>query len=169
MAKCKAKEWLQEDKLVLLEAWARDGFIDKDFAEKMDISLSTFYEWKKKYSEFSEAIKKGKEIVDIEVENALLKNAKGFYYPEEVVASKKEVIYENGKRVKEVVDPVVITINKFKPSETAAAIFWLKNRKPNVWRDKQEKVNNNNTINDNILNIANLINNPQPNRGENDV
>lgn len=134
----KFDEWLKEDKLVLLEGWARSGLTDEQIASNMQIATSTFYEWKKKYSEFSEVLKKGKEVVDFEVENALLKSAKGFWYDEEVVSTKKEVIYENGKRIKETSEPVVITLNKYKPSETTAAIFWLKNRKPKEWRDRVE-------------------------------
>lgn len=75
MAKSKANEWLTNDKLILLEGWARDGLTDEQIAHNMGIATSTFYEWKNKYSEFSEVLKKNKEIVDFEVENALLKNA----------------------------------------------------------------------------------------------
>lgn len=62
-------------KLILVEGWAREGLTDEQIANNLGISTSTFYEYKKNYSEFSEALKKGKEIVDFEVENALLKNA----------------------------------------------------------------------------------------------
>ena len=51
----KYQEWLQEDKLILLEAWARDGLSDEQIADNMGIATSTYYEWKKKYVEFSEA------------------------------------------------------------------------------------------------------------------
>lgn len=136
MAKSKADEWLEQDKLTLLEAWARDGLTDEQIAKNIGISRSTLFEWRKKNQDISNALKKGKEVVDIEVENALLKSAKGFWYEEEVVSTKKEVIYDNGKRVKEISEPVVITLSKYKPSETTAAIFWLKNRKPDKWRDK---------------------------------
>lgn len=64
-----------KEKLILVEGWARDGLTDEQIANNLGISTSTFYEYKKNYSEFSEALKKGKEIVDFEVENALLKNA----------------------------------------------------------------------------------------------
>jgi hypothetical protein len=64
-----------KEKLILVEGWAREGLTDEQIANNLGISTSTFYEYKKNYSEFSEAIKKGKEIVDFEVENALLKNA----------------------------------------------------------------------------------------------
>ena len=75
MAKSKANEWLAEDKLTLLEGWARAGLVDEQIANNMGIATSTYYDWKNKYPEFAEALKKNKDIVDYEVENALLKNA----------------------------------------------------------------------------------------------
>lgn len=71
----KINDWLEKDKLILLEGWARDGLTDEQIANNMGIACSTFYDWKKKNSEFSEALKKNKEVVDYEVENALFKNA----------------------------------------------------------------------------------------------
>lgn len=138
MAKSKADEWLKQDKLTLLEAWARDGLTDEQIANNMGISAASLYNYKNKHLEIFEALKKGKEVVDIEVENALLKSAKGFWYDEEVVSTKREVIYKDGKKIKEISEPVIITLNRYKPSETAAAIFWLKNRKPDKWKDKTE-------------------------------
>lgn len=118
----KINDWLEKDKLILLEGWARDGLTDEQIAKNMGIATSTFYEWKKKEKEFSESLKKGKEVVDFEVENALLKRALGYEYEEET--------YENGiltKKVKKQVAP-----------DTTAQIFWLKNRKPNTWKDRVE-------------------------------
>ena len=71
----KYEYWLTEDGLVLLEGWARDGLTDETIADKCGISTSTLYDWKKKHLEISEALKKGKEIGDFEVENALLNEA----------------------------------------------------------------------------------------------
>lgn len=71
----KYEYWLTEDGLILLEGWARDGLTDETIADKCGISTSTLYDWKKKHLEISEALKKGKEIVDFEVENALLNEA----------------------------------------------------------------------------------------------
>lgn len=109
-------------KMPLIEAWCRDGATDEIIAEKLEIALSTFYEYKKKYPEFSEALKRNKEFVDAEVENSLLKRALGYDY--------EEVTYECGLEVKRV--------KKRALPDTTAQIFWLKNRKPTVWRDKQE-------------------------------
>lgn len=96
----KYKYWISKEGLLLLECWARDGLSDVQIASNMNISRSTLNKWKKKYSDISDTLKKGKEIVDYEVENALLQSAlKG---------------------------------------NVTAQIFWLKNRKPNEWREKRE-------------------------------
>lgn len=100
MAKGVYKEWLEKDKLLLLQGWARDGLTDEQIAHNMGISTTTLYEWKKKYSEIADTLKKTKEVVDREVENALFKKAI--------------------------------------EGDTTAMIFWLKNRRPNDWRDKRE-------------------------------
>ena len=68
-------EWLQEDKLILLEGWARDGLTEEQIANNMGISRTTLWEWKKKEPNILNTLKKNKDIVDFEVENALLKNA----------------------------------------------------------------------------------------------
>ena len=118
----KINEWIEKDKLILLEGWARSGLTDEQIAKNMGIAPSTLYEWKKKSKEFSESLKKGKELIDFEVENALLKRALGYEYEEET--------YENGILTKKVKKQV--------PPDTTAQIFWLKNRKPNTWKDKVE-------------------------------
>lgn len=75
MAKGKYKKWLEPDNLILLEGWARGGLTDEQIAKNMGISVATLYNWKSKYFEILEALKKGKEVVDFEVENALLQSA----------------------------------------------------------------------------------------------
>jgi len=69
-------KWEQvRDKLVLVEGWARDGLTDEQIANNLGIGKTTFYRMCKEHSELLEHLKKGKEVVDYEVENALLKNA----------------------------------------------------------------------------------------------
>ena len=98
MATGKYEYWLTEEGLLLLEGWARDGLTDEQIAHNIGISISTLNNWTNKYVEILESLKKGKEVVDYAVENALLKNAlKG---------------------------------------DTTAQIYWLKNRRPDKWRDK---------------------------------
>ena len=123
MARGKFEYWRTEDGLTLLEGWARDGLTDEQLAEKIGIASSTLYDWKNKYSEISESLKKGKEIVDIQVENALLKRALGYSYTEVMTEESTD-----GRKRRETV--------KFIPPDTTAQIFWLKNRRPDKWRDK---------------------------------
>lgn len=98
VAKGKYEKWLKEENLLLLEGWARDGLTDEQIAKNMGISYSTLKDWKNKYSAILAALKKGKEVVDYQVENALLSSALD--------------------------------------GNTTAQIFWLKNRRPDKWRDK---------------------------------
>ena len=96
----KINEWLEEDKLILLEGWARDGLTNEQIANNIGINAKTLYEWKNKESKISNILKKAREVVDYEVENALLKSAL--------------------------------------EGNVTAQIFWLKNRKKEQWREKQE-------------------------------
>ena len=127
-ARGKYHEWLTKEGLTLIEGWAKDGLTDEQIATNIGVTTTTLYDWKKKYADFSDALKKGKETSDYEVENALFKSATGYEY-------------EERKEVQEVVDGVMrkrveITRKQFPPNATSA-IFWLKNRKPDKWRNKQ--------------------------------
>jgi hypothetical protein len=64
-----------KDKLILVEGWARDGLTNEQIAENLGIHVSTLCEYQNKYPEFKEALKNGKEVIDFQVENALLKKA----------------------------------------------------------------------------------------------
>lgn len=75
MAKSKVEYWLTSEGLTLLAGWAREGLSDEQIANNCKISRSTLNEWKKKYPDISDTLKKNKDIVDYEVENALLNEA----------------------------------------------------------------------------------------------
>ncbi len=137
MAKGKYEKWLEPDGLLLLEAWARDGLTEEDIAKKMGISRSTLSNWKNDYPDILNALKRGKEVVDVEVENALYKKACGFTKKITKPFKVKEVIYENGRRVKEKEEIIYAEEEVYIPPDTTAQIFWLKNRRPDIWRDKQ--------------------------------
>lgn len=98
MAKGKYQRWLEPDGLLLLEGWARDGLTEEQIAHNMGINAKTLWTWKNAYDPICNALKKGKEVVDYQVENALLASALD--------------------------------------GNTTAQIFWLKNRRPDRWRDK---------------------------------
>ena len=117
---------MEQDSLLMVEGWARQGLTDEQIAKNIGISKSTFYDWLKKFPDISNALKKGKAPVDFEVENALLKRALGFEY-EETETIIEEVDGKQKKRIKK--------IKKVALPETSAAIFWLKNRKPEQWRN----------------------------------
>lgn len=128
----KYEDWITDDGLLKVQGWARDGLSNEQIAHNMGITFQTLYKWQDKYSELREALKKGKEVVDREVENALLKRAMGYETVEEVeepVEDKEtgEVQMRVTKRVKKQVAP-----------DVTAQIFWLKNRKPTEFRDKHD-------------------------------
>lgn len=114
MSKGKWQKWIEPDGLLLIEGWARDGLTDKQIAKNMGIRRETLIEWKKRFPNISNALKRSKELVDLEVENALFKSAIGFVGPD----------------------------GKYYPPNITAQIFWLKNRKPAAWRDKPVEVEN---------------------------
>jgi len=132
MAKGKYEKWITEEGLVLLEGWARDGLTDEQIAHNVGVSRSTLNDWKKKYPDISDALKKGKEVVDLQVENALLKRALGYEY--------EEITQESQWNEKTNKYELVITksVKKRQAPDTTAQIFWLKNRRPDKWRDKQD-------------------------------
>lgn len=132
MAKGKYQEWLEPDGLMRIEAWAREGLTDANIAEKIGINVTTLYAWQRDYPQISKALKKGKTPVDKEVENLLLKRARGYNYDETTEEWRPN--QETGEL--ELVSKKVQ--RKHMPPDTTAQIFWLKNRRPDLWRDKPE-------------------------------
>lgn len=131
MAKGKYEKWLTDDGLKKLEAWARDGLIDEQIAHNMGINVSTLYDYKNKFEKISEALKKGKEVVDIEVENALFKRAVGYSYKE----TYKELRKNKDTGQDELI--VVKEVEKNMPPDVTAQIYWLNNRKPANWKNRR--------------------------------
>ena len=89
-----------KEKFPLIEGWAKEGLTDEQISRNLGISKVTFYKYKASCSELNELLKRSKEVVDYEVENALYKSAIG--------------------------------------GNVSAMIFWLKNRRPDKWKDKKE-------------------------------
>lgn len=108
MAKAKYDRWLEPDGLILIEGWARSGLTELQISKNMGISASTLDKWKNEHVQILRALKKGKEVADFEIENALYKSATGFVGPD----------------------------GKYYKPDTTAQIFWLKNRKPEQWRER---------------------------------
>lgn len=158
-------EWLKKDNLERLRGWARNGDTDETIAKKIGINKATLYAWKKRFTDFDNALKKGKEIVDIEVENALLGRALGYdkwEVKEELVLltdREYQIRLDLALKVFDEKRPdatdaerelfkrefprgeLQVTERKLKhyPGDTTAQIFWLKNRKPDDYRDELHK------------------------------
>ena len=166
MAKSMIEEWAAPEKLLLLEAWARDGLTDEQIAANIGIHVRTLYEWKKRNQQIVQSLKKGKEIVDIEVENALYKKAVGFKETIKKPVKVKRVDYVDGKRSQEYEEVVDAEEEVFIPPDTTAQIFWLKNRKPEKWRDKPETDRAYSTAEmlKNAQTLAEILRNPAPDR-----
>lgn len=137
MCKGKYQQWLTDEGKVRLQGWARDGLSDEQLAEKMGVCPSTFYAWKNKYPEISEALREGKEVADRKVENALYNSC----FDRKITIRRpfkvKEVYYNDGKRCeRERVmygeEDVAI------PANEKAIEFWLANRKPEKWSRKEK-------------------------------
>jgi hypothetical protein len=118
MAKGKYQHWLTDEGLQKIETWARAGLIDGQIAHNMGICRDTLNEWQKTYADISDTLKRGKETSDRRVENALFKRATGFQYTESI----DEV-------------PGIKVAHKRALPDVTACIYWLKNRRPEKWRD----------------------------------
>jgi hypothetical protein len=136
----KVDQWLTEDGLIKIQGWARDGLIEKQIAKNMGAAESTLRNWKNIFPEIAEALRKGKEVVDREVENALYKSALGFMQKVKKPVRIKEVEYDpkNGRKIRESEKWVQVEEEVYIPPQVTAQIFWLKNRKPDQWREKND-------------------------------
>lgn len=129
MAAKSAQAIATKDNLIRIAAWTRDGLSEAQIAKNLGISYMTFRRAKKDPDfgeQISEALIQTKDVVDMEVENMLLKRARGYEY-DEVTEE-----YEMGVLVKRKVT------HKMVVPDTSAQIFWLKNRQPDKWRDRRE-------------------------------
>lgn len=129
---CIATEWLEEDNLMLLECWARDGYTFQDIANRIGISISTLRTWRSKYPEIDNALKKGREIIDYKVENALLKSALGY--------KTKEVKVTTTIRQGKVVETVKEVTDKEQAPNVSAIQCWLYNRLPDKWKKNRDNL-----------------------------
>lgn len=163
MAKGKYPTWSDAEHLLLIEGWARDGLTDALIAENIGIRRPTLYDWKKKHSDIADALKAGKEVIDRKVENALLKKALGMTTTEKQyrmvkldddVLNMRRLRFANQfkldnpeatqKEIKMAAIDGVETYERIQIYETvhelapdaSALMFWLKNRKPEQYRDK---------------------------------
>ena len=136
----KSDQWITEDGLLKIQGWARDGLIEKQIAHNMGVHETTLRGWKHIFPEIAEALRKGKEVVDREVENALFKSAIGFMQKIRKPVRIREVEYDpkTGKKIKELERWVQVEEEVYIAPQVTAQIFWLKNRKPDQWREKND-------------------------------
>ena len=130
---CQATDWLEEDNLMLLECWTRDGYTFEDIANRIGISYSALRKWRKDYPEIDKALKAGREIVDYKVENALLKSALGY--------KTKEVKVTTTMRHGKVVETIKEVTDKEQAPNVSAAQCWLYNRLPKKWKNMNSRAN----------------------------
>lgn len=126
-----AEDWIDEDHLILIEGWSRDGYSYSDIANKIGISIGALVNWRTKYPEIAKALKNGREIVDYKVENALLKSALGYTTQE----SKVTVLMRGTK----VVEKTTETTTKEQAPNVLAIQTWLYNRLPNKWKNTRNR------------------------------
>ena len=117
--KYKAEYCEQAHKLTLL------GATDKQLADFFKVAESTLNLWKLEHEDFSESLKVGKAEADSRVEESLYQRAIGYNHPEEKVFNHQGEILTH-------------QTTKHYPPDSTSMIFWLKNRKPDEWRDRQE-------------------------------
>lgn len=127
LAKSKYNKWVTEDGLLLISGWARDGLSMDDIAHNIGVTKQTLYNWAERSAEFAQALRESREVADRVVENALFKRAVGYRYSEIT-----RIRDETGNLIqeKEVVREM--------PPDTAAQIFWLRNRMKDSWSNNPQ-------------------------------
>lgn len=123
-----------DELLPKIEELASKGLTNREIAESFCIGERTFYDWKKKYPQVQQALKKYRGVANIQVENALINNALGQVFTE----VKRERRWNKALQCYEIV--ITETTDKFIPGNVTAQIFYLKNRMPERYKDKIEQV-----------------------------
>lgn len=115
------------------------GAKDKDLADFFEVTEQTINNWKNDYPNFFESINAGKKIADMEVANSLYKGAIDRVIPKQQAIKVKEVQYNSeGRKIGETERIEIVELEEYVTADFRNAQFWLKNRQPENWRDKQE-------------------------------
>lgn len=132
-----------QDNLTLIESMVSDGSTDKEIAEKLGISYSTFRRYKSQNADLKAAIAQGKDKKNQSVIQALYKNCIGYKYYEEVPTKvKKEILAEDGKTVLVQEEVEISSVKKYKGPDLNAQKYWLNNRDTAKWKDDPNKAAN---------------------------
>lgn len=137
----KYEEWLEPDGLMLISAWARDGLTLVQIAKNVGVADSTFREWKARFPAIAAALKRSRELADIEVENALFKRAIGYEYTEKTVVTSSKGVSET-------------IVTKRMAPDVGAQAFWLKNRRPDIWKERRYEIERDTTGDAGVIAIA---------------
>lgn len=130
--KGKYEYWISPDGLLLIEGWARDGLSKEQIAKNIGVRVETIIDWEKRFPQFSKALKKGREVVVRELENALIKRAKGY----EVEETTEELKWNQTTHKRELM--ITKRTTKHIAPDTGALAFALKNYAPDKWRDRKD-------------------------------
>lgn len=102
--------------------WCKKGLTEAEICKLLGVGVSTFAEYKNEYVELLDTLKEGKSVADDLVEQALYNTAIGYDYMEQAVTNSGEIV----------------DVRKYSKPNTTAQIFWLKNRRKDQWREKQD-------------------------------
>lgn len=167
MAKGKFEYWLTNEGLLLLEGWARDGLTEAQMSANMGIRRETLIQWKKRFPNISNTLKKGKEVTDRIVENALLKKTTGYNAEIKKTFKVKVVDYDpdTGRKIREREELQEGVDEVHVPADTTAQIYWLKNRMPKNWRDKPVSLESSmEEVKEGLKELMDIVNAPLPAR-----
>ena len=149
-------------KLSLVTGWCRRGLTKEQIAENLGISVTSFDNYMKRYAEFAEAVGEGADECEVHIENALVKRALGYNY-KEVTRERKLVINpETGEQEYKLV--VTKSVTKHVAPDVGACQYYLEHRAPKRWEKVPSTYIDNVQVNADIQSIADLLNNPQPER-----
>lgn len=149
----KVDQWLTPEGLLRITGWARDGLTLKDIAHNMGVAESTLRKWKTERDPIKEALREGADVADRIVENALYKSATGYTMTVKKPVKVKDIEYdpETGRKISERERYVAVEEEIHVPAQVTAQIFWLKNRKPEKWREKHDVVMESNGVLESLL------------------
>lgn len=127
MAKGKYERWLAPEGLTLLRGWTRDGLTDKEIAARIGVARQTLYDWQSRYPDISDAMRRGREVINYAVEDCLIQRVTGY----DAVETRTEYDPEGNvlREIRQV---------RHVPPDTSAIEFWLKNRMRDRYRDQAD-------------------------------
>lgn len=129
-----------EQNLLRIEGWARDGADDKQIAKNIGYNECHFSTLKGKYPKLAKALKKGRAPLDFVIESKLYRKAMGMTVETQQAIKVKDIYFDDAGRRCEKERVEIVTLKQEIPTDTTAAIFWLKNRKPEQWNRQPEKI-----------------------------